>query len=133
MGVIGAVKLMRSYTKGSSMAMSLLSLYIISLLPTVPIGVFLGTVFLCVLIVWAARLLDFGKSNYYAVALIVLGYALQDLSHMGTNEQTFQSTYSAGGHVSGSQMLPFLASCNNRLSIPFYSIDRSVQPHVLDA
>jgi hypothetical protein len=34
------------------------------------------------------------------VALVVIGYILQDLAHMGTGEKTFQSTYSAGGQVS---------------------------------
>jgi len=96
-GIVGALSLLHSYTKGSSAALSLMSMYALSLLPIVPNGVFVGTVFLCAVIVQAAR--TFKLSFISALAMIVLGYLLQDLAHMGTGEITFQSTYSDGGHI----------------------------------
>jgi hypothetical protein len=35
-----------------------------------------------------------------SIACIVAGYLLQDLAHLGTGEETFQSSYSDGGQVS---------------------------------
>ena len=52
---------------------------------------------LCAVIVYFVRKL---KLNVYgSLAFIVMGYMLQDLSHWGTGEKTFQSTYSAGGSI----------------------------------
>ena len=78
--------------------MTLMSLYVLSLLPIVPNGVFAGTVLLCGVIVWLAR--QSKLSFVAAISLIVIGFVLQDLAHMGTGEITFQSTYSDGGNVS---------------------------------
>lgn len=96
-GVVGALSLLHSYTKGSSAAMTLMSLYVLSLLPIVPNGVFAGTVLLCGVIVWLAR--QSKLSFVAAISLIVIGFVLQDLAHMGTGEITFQSTYSDGGNI----------------------------------
>jgi hypothetical protein len=71
--------------------------YLLSLLPVVPNGDFYGTALLCGLIVLLARQLQLGFLG--SVFLIILGYFVQDLSHLGTGEKTFQSSYSAGGHV----------------------------------
>jgi hypothetical protein len=98
LGLIGAISLLRSATNSSSVAMSAVFLYLLSLLPIVPNGDFYGTAIFCGLIVLAARLLKLGTIT--AASLIVLGYVLQDLAHLGTGESTFQSTYSEGGHVS---------------------------------
>ena len=98
LGLIGAISLLRSATNSSSVAMSAVFLYLLSLLPIVPNGDFYGTAIFCALIVLAARLLKLGTVT--AASLIVLGYVLQDLAHLGTGESTFQSTYSEGGHVS---------------------------------
>jgi hypothetical protein len=96
-GIVGALSLLRSYTKGSSTAMTIMSIYVLSLLPIVPNGVFVGTVILCAIIVQLSRTCTLTLMS--AGALIVLGYVLQDLAHMGTGEVTFQSTYSDGGHI----------------------------------
>jgi uncharacterized membrane protein YGL010W len=96
-GLIGAISLLRSATKGSSAAMTLTAVYLLSLLPAVPNGVFAGTAILCGIIVYFARRL---RLNYIAAILfIAAGYLLQDLAHIGTGEKTYQSTYSAGGQV----------------------------------
>ena len=96
LGLVGAISLLRRVTNSSSVAMSLVGLYLLSLLPIVPNGDFYGTAFFCGLIVLVARQLKLGILS--AVALIVIGYLLQDLSHLGTGEATLQSTYSDGGH-----------------------------------
>jgi uncharacterized membrane protein YGL010W len=98
LGFIGAISLLRKATNSSSVAMSVVFFYLLSLLPIVPNGDFYGTAIFCAIIVLCARLLKLG--TVAALSLIVLGYALQDLSHLGTGEATFQSTYSEGGHVS---------------------------------
>eukprot|EP00596_Hydrurales_sp_CCMP1899_P008289 CAMPEP_0119042208 /NCGR_PEP_ID=MMETSP1177-20130426/14444_1 /TAXON_ID=2985 /ORGANISM="Ochromonas sp, Strain CCMP1899" /LENGTH=666 /DNA_ID=CAMNT_0007008827 /DNA_START=246 /DNA_END=2246 /DNA_ORIENTATION=- len=98
LGFIGAISLLRKATNSSSVAMSVVFFYLLSLLPIVPNGDFYGTAIFCAIIVLCARLLKLG--TVAALSLIVLGYALQDLSHLGTGEATFQSTYSEGGHIS---------------------------------
>lgn len=98
LGLVGAISLLRTATNSSSVAMSAVFLYLLSLLPIVPNGDFYGTALFCGLIVLAARLLKLGTIT--ALSLIFLGYILQDLAHLGTGEATFQSTYSEGGHVS---------------------------------
>ncbi len=96
-GLVGAVGLLHKATNSSSAAMFLVSIYLLSLLPVVPNGVFLGTALMCGLIVYLARQLKFGIMG--SLGLIAIGYLIQDLSHLGTGEETFQSTYSAGGQV----------------------------------
>lgn len=98
MGLIGALSLIYKYAGSSSFILCVLSVYLLSLLPAVPNGVFVGTVALCAIIVQFVRRLKLSVVG--AIAFIVLGYLIQDLAHMGTGEKTFQSTYSAGGHVS---------------------------------
>ena len=98
LGLVGAISLLRTATNSSSVAMSVVFFYLLSLLPIVPNGDFYGTALFCGLIVLASRLLKLGTVT--AVSLIVIGYMLQDLSHLATGEATFQSTYSEGGSVS---------------------------------
>lgn len=97
LGFIGVISLLRKATNSSSVAMSVVFFYLLSLLPIVPNGDFYGTAIFCAIIVLCAKMLKLGTAA--ALSLIVLGYALQDLSHLGTGEATFQSTYSEGGHV----------------------------------
>lgn len=97
LGLIGAFSLIRYATKSSSSLITLTSFYLLSLLPIVPNGVFYGTAFLCMLIVLTCRYLKLSVIS--SLAFIFLGYILQDLSHMATGEETFQSTYSKGGHI----------------------------------
>mmetsp|Transcript_15947 Transcript_15947/g.35289 ORF Transcript_15947/g.35289 Transcript_15947/m.35289 type:complete len:664 (+) Transcript_15947:182-2173(+) len=97
LGLIGAVSLLRGYTKSSSVAMTVCSFYLLSLLPAVPNGVFAGTALLCAGIVLAAR--SVRLSVVASLVMVVLGYLLQDMAHLATGEVTFQSTYSNNGHV----------------------------------
>ena len=97
LGFVGAVSLLRHVTNSSSAAVSLVGLYLLSLLPIVPNGDFYGTLLFCGAIVLVSRQLKMGLVT--SLALVVLAYLLQDLSHLGTGEATFQSTYSDGGHV----------------------------------
>ena len=71
--------------------------YVLSLLPVVPNGVFIGTFLLCGGVIAVARKMKTGWIG--AVLLVVFGYVLQDVAHMVTGEITFQSTYSDGGQV----------------------------------
>lgn len=112
LGLIGAISLLRTATNSSSVAMSTVFFYLLSLLPIVPNGDFYGTALFCALIVLAARVLKL--STITALSLIVLGYMLQDLAHLGTGEATFQSTYSEGGHVS--QLLSALLGPDGEIS-----------------
>mmetsp|Transcript_20457 Transcript_20457/g.56753 ORF Transcript_20457/g.56753 Transcript_20457/m.56753 type:complete len:719 (-) Transcript_20457:122-2278(-) len=97
LGLIGAFALLHRYTKSSSAAISLAVIYLLSLAPAVPNGVFAGTAFLCGIIVLLARKVRFGA--FSSILLICFSYLLQDLAHMGTGEETYQSTYSDGGHI----------------------------------
>jgi uncharacterized membrane protein YGL010W len=96
-GLIGAVSFIRKATESTSVAGCIVALYLLSLLPILPNGDFYGTVILSASILLVARQLRLGF--LMSAALIILGYLLQDLAHLGTGEETFQSTYSGGGHV----------------------------------
>lgn len=97
LGLVGVFALLHRFTKSSSVAMSLAAVYLLSLAPAVPNGVFAGTALLCAVIVLLARKVRLGTKS--SLVLIAAGYLLQDLAHMGTGEETYQSTYSAGGHI----------------------------------
>eukprot|EP01031_Cornospumella_fuschlensis_P043044 gene43044-52604_t len=97
LGVVGLCSLLRSVTKSSSALGSLMLVYLLSLLPTLPLGDFLGTAMLCVGVLAVVHVAK--MQAWQAVALVVAGYALQDLAHEGLGEKTFQSSYSAGGHI----------------------------------
>lgn len=97
-GILGALSLLRYATNSCSSLVALSGIYLLSLLPVVPNGVFLGTALLCCVIVMLARKLELNVVS--SMAFVVFGYILQDLSHMGTGEKSFQSTYTeGGGHV----------------------------------
>lgn len=98
LGLIGSFSLLNSYTKSTSATLLVTSCYLLSLLPILPSGDFYGTVLLCAVIVFCSK--AFRLTFFEAIAFVVVGYVLQDLSHIATGEPTFQGTYSAGGHVS---------------------------------
>lgn len=103
LGLIGFFSLLRSYTKSSSLTMTIASFYLLSLLSVLPIGEWVGTTLLCAFIVSLSRSI---KLNIWAALIcVVFGYLLQDLAHLGTGEKTFQSTYSAGGQVFGNYVM----------------------------
>ena len=97
MGMVGAFSLLYSYTQSSSVAIVISVIYLLSLLPAVPNGVFVGTAALCAIIVFLAKQwrLSFG----FAVFIVICGYAIQDMAHLATGEPTFQASYSDGGQV----------------------------------
>lgn len=96
LGFIGLLGLLRSFTKGSTASVALCCFYLTILMPMVPVGVFIGTAIMCAIIALLARNIS---HSGVALSLIVLGYLLQDLSHLATNEATYQSSYSNGGQV----------------------------------
>ena len=63
LAMIGAFSILHTYTSSSSMAMSLVFFYLLSLLPTLPNGVFAGTVILCGIILACSRQLKLGFSQ----------------------------------------------------------------------
>jgi uncharacterized membrane protein YGL010W len=97
LGIVGVVSLIRQLTRSSSTAVGITGVYLLSLLPVVPQGIFAGTFVLSAIVIYAAR--EWKLTTVQSVALIVLSYFLQDLSHLATGEKTFQQTYSAGGQV----------------------------------
>lgn len=98
LGIVGALSLLGCLTKGSTATSVLCITYILSLLRTLPVGVFLGMCSMTVICGWAAHGLDL--SVKVSCFFIIVGYLLQDLSHLATSEDTFQSSYSDGGSVS---------------------------------
>ena len=80
-GMIGAMSLLRLWTKGSSSGVFVFFCYLLSLLPALSNGVYIGTFIMCFMIMHATRALKLGAST--SVALIALSYALQDLAHLG--------------------------------------------------
>lgn len=98
LGLIGSFSLLNSYTKSTSATLLVTFCYLLSLLPILPSGDFYGTVLLCAAIIFCSR--AFRLTFFEAMAFVVIGYVLQDMSHIATGEPTFQGTYSAGGHVS---------------------------------
>lgn len=104
LGVFGFFSLMRSYTKSSSILASTVLVYLLTLLPVLPSGEFVGTALILSIILLAARTI---KVHFIvSLGLIIAGYLLQDLAHLGTGEATFQSSYSAGGQVRHSHVNP---------------------------
>jgi len=97
LGLIGSFSLLNSYTKSTSATLLITFCYLLSLLPILPSGDFIGTVILCALIVFCSR--AFRLTFFEASAFVIIGYVLQDMSHIATGEPTFQGTYSAGGHI----------------------------------
>ena len=118
LGFIGLLGLLRAFTKGSTASVALCCFYLTILMPMVPMGVFIGTALMCMMIALLARNIT---HSGVALSLIILGYLLQDLSHLATNETTYQSTYSNGGEVT----LIFSLKSKVNHSI---SIDRSDEP-----
>jgi hypothetical protein len=82
-------------TKSTSPIAVLCGIYLLSLLPYVPNGVFVGTFILSVGVVLMAKYLRLGFLA--ALGLVVAGYVLQDVAHLVTGEKTFQQSYTAGG------------------------------------
>lgn len=98
MGIIGVANLLRLFTRGSTAGMVIGFAYMLSLMRVLPIGVFIGTFIIGIIIGVSPRFANIGFRS--SLALIAAGYVLQDMVHYATKEETFQSTYSgANGHV----------------------------------
>jgi hypothetical protein len=100
LGLIGALSMIRIATNSSSFIACLSLFYLLCLLAenSITNGVFAGTVFLSMIIVLACKKLNLNVSQ--AILFIIVGYVLQDISHFAFNEESMQSIYSGGGHVS---------------------------------
>lgn len=96
-GLLGAVSLVQKYTRGNSAGIFLFFCYLLSLLPALSNGVYIGTFILGFMIMQASIWLNIGVAT--SVTLIAASYALQDLAHMGLGEETYQSKYSDGGQI----------------------------------
>ena len=92
-GLLGAFGVIRYATKSTSLLLTLNCIYLLTLLPLVPNGVFIGTALMCLLVAYMASKMELNILS--SLSLIVAGYILQDLAHMGTGEKTFQSSYSS--------------------------------------
>jgi hypothetical protein len=97
LGFFGFLGLVKYFTRSTTATSVLCLTYILNLVASVPLGVFLGTFVTLAVCLFGAYKLRLGL--FPALVLIALAYVLQDLAHMMTGEQTLQSTYSAGGHV----------------------------------
>lgn len=87
-------------------AVQMTLIYILNLAPEVSNGVFIGTVAMVGLILHFVRKLNLSWTM--SILFIILGYVLQDLSHLATGEKTFQSTYSNGGSIDLSQPVQWM-------------------------
>ena len=96
-GLLGFFCLLRYFTNTSTPGVILVGAYVLSVVPALPVGAFLGTVLLSILILLACRRLEAGWK--LSCAMLVAGYMLQDVAHYVTGEATFQGSYSDGGHV----------------------------------
>ena len=105
-GLVGAVSILRWCTASTPMAAYIVLLYLLSLLPALTNGVYIGTAIMCACIVYTTR--AFKLSLAASVALIIVAYALQDLAHMGVGEETLQSAYSGKNkHVRCNSIIAF--------------------------
>jgi hypothetical protein len=104
-GILGFLGLFRYLTRSTTATSVLCLVYLMKLVASVPIGVFLGTFLilsLCLFLVYRTRM-----GLFSSVALIAFGYVAQDLAHIISNEVTYQASYSAGGHVRTSSLTKF--------------------------
>lgn len=97
-GIIALLSLLRRATNSSSASLTLIFIYLLSLLPVVPNGLFVGTLMFCILIVYLTRQLKLGFRG--SVAFLLVGYVIQDLSRLGTGDRSFLSLYNTMESVS---------------------------------
>ena len=97
LGLIGAVGLLNYATKGGTASLVMFMFYALSLVRTVSVGAFVGTLVLCFAVGVSAKAMK--PTPMQALCMLVGGYMLQDLAHLATGEATFQGTYSNGGSI----------------------------------
>ena len=118
LGIFGALGLVKYLTRSTTATSVLCLTYLLNLVASVPLGVFLGTFVTLSICLFGAYKLRLGL--FPSLVLIALAYVLQDLAHMMTGELTLQSSYSAGGHVSSSPTLSNLLIF--QIQIDFYNL-----------
>jgi uncharacterized membrane protein YGL010W len=96
LGFLGAFGFVRCMTNSSTLNVFIVMVYLTSLFH-LPLGTFLGTCLISCFLLFFCRKLKLGM--YSSLLFLVLGYTLQDVAHFITGEETFQESYSAGGHV----------------------------------
>eukprot|EP01041_Mallomonas_annulata_P007448 gene7448-15233_t len=101
-GVLGFFAFLMWLTKSTTPTGVLCGLYLLSLLPSLSLGVFVGSALVCLVLVLCARKFKFGV--FSSIFIMIASYFLQDLAHIICNEKTFQSTYSAGGQMDTSNL-----------------------------
>lgn len=97
-GIFGFLGLIMYVTQSTTATSFLCLTYLLKLVASVPTGVFFGTFAIlsaCLVFAYRNQL-----GLFSSILVIALAYVAQDLSHIIANEETFQATYSAGGHVS---------------------------------
>eukprot|EP00045_Choanoeca_perplexa_P007940 m.72844 g.72844 ORF g.72844 m.72844 type:complete len:682 (-) comp14286_c0_seq1:136-2181(-) len=97
LGFVAAVCIFNRLTNTAGIGAMIASFYVLALIPVVSPAVFYGTAITTAIIILAAARLKL--SVIMSLVLLIISYFLQDLAHYLTGEATFQSTYSAGGHV----------------------------------
>ncbi len=119
LGLIGFFGIIRYVAKSSTPGVIMCTAYLLSLIPLISIGTWIGTaVMLCfILLAIRAMTLKSTTSYYLSITMLIAGYALQDLAHVITGEETFQSTYSNGGHIDTNNISSW---CNELLKQTYY-------------
>jgi len=102
-GVVGAFGFLMWTTKSTTPTLMLSTAYLLSLAPTLTLGVFIGTAAIVLGTLLLARKLRACLSDSFGLVVffiaIVFAYLLQDFAHVICGEATFQSTYSRGGQI----------------------------------
>ena len=119
LGLIGLFGIIRYYAKSSTPGVLICTAYLLSLIPLISIGAWIGTAIMLGFILLAIRAMSLKSTTtlYLSIILLISGYILQDVSHIITGEETFQSTYSNGGHID-TDNLSFW--CNELLKHTYY-------------
>jgi hypothetical protein len=98
LGLFGFLGLIKYLTRSTTATSVFCLTYLLNLVASVSIGVFLGTFLTLLICLIGAYKLKLGL--FPSIVLIALAYVLQDLAHMMTGEETLQASYSgANGHV----------------------------------
>jgi hypothetical protein len=105
LGIIGLLGFIRKLTNSSALLLSLIYLYLTSLIPFLSNGVYFGTLIISIFITFLV--LKLRLSYISSSTMLILGYILQDMAHALTGEKTFQSTYSSNSL----QVKHFMCSC----------------------
>ena len=96
-GCIGALSLLRHVTDSESIGLFFFVCYMVSLLPALPVGVYVATLLMSFFVVMMTN--RWKLKPLLSLVMVGFGYVAQDMAHLYTGEPTFQSSYSDGGHI----------------------------------